>query len=296
MTKPAIAISKEANQPPTKPKGLIYWGNRRSRTLGIALLCFVIFSTLLLGAQLVGTEGLEIALQNRNQPPSMAHPFGTDWLGRDMFARTLHALSLSLWVGLLTAICSAVIGLVLGTVSATMNSKVDATIVWLIDVFLSLPHLVLIILIAFAVGGGVSGLLISISVTHWMGLARLLRAEVLQIKNSDYVKLSYKLGHSSLWVARHHLLPHLIPQFMVGLVLLFPHVILHEAALTFLGLGLPPEIPAIGVILREAMRYLSAGYWWLGVLPGVALLMAVKLFDILGASLRLLLDPKTSQE
>lgn len=296
MTKPAIAISKEVNQPPTKPKGLIYWGNRRSRTLAIALLCFVIFSTLLLGAQLVGTEGLEIALQNRNQPPSLARPFGTDWLGRDMFARTLHGLSLSLWVGLLTAICSAVIGLVLGTLSATMNSKVDAAITWLIDVFLSLPHLVLIILIAFAVGGGVPGLLISVSVTHWMGLARLLRAEVLQIKNSDYVQLSYKLGHSSLWIARHHLLPHLIPQFIVGLVLLFPHVILHEAGLTFLGLGLPPEIPAIGVILREAMRYLSAGYWWLGVLPGVALLMAVKLFDILGASLRLLLDPKTSQE
>ncbi|WP_016866390.1 MULTISPECIES: ABC transporter permease, partial [Fischerella] len=178
MTKPAIAIPTLPNHPPTKPKGLVYLGNRRSRTLPIALLCFVIFSTLLLGAQLVGTEGLEIALQTRNQPPSLAHPFGTDWLGRDMFARTLHGLSLSLWVGLLTAICSAAIGLVLGTLSATMNSKVDAVITWVIDVFLSLPQLVLIILIAFAVGGGVPGLLIAISVTHWMGLARLLRANL----------------------------------------------------------------------------------------------------------------------
>ncbi|MBD0345565.1 MAG: ABC transporter permease [Coleofasciculus sp. Co-bin14] len=273
----------------------LIFSNRRSRTFMLIALCAIVLSILLLGTQLIGKAGLEISLQERNQPPTLAHPFGTDWLGRDMFTRTLHGLSLSLWVGLLTASFSAVIALVLGTLSATLGGKVDAFIIWIIDVFFSLPHLVLVILIAFAVGGGVKGLIIAITITHWMNLARLLRAEVLQIKSSDYVQLSSKLGHSPLWVARNHILPHLVPQFLVGLILLFPHAILHEAGLTFLGLGLPPEIPAIGIILSESMRYLSTGYWWLAVMPGIALLLAVKSFDILGQSLLALFDPKTSQ-
>ncbi len=273
----------------------LIFSNRRSRTFMLIALCVIVLSILLLGTQLIGKAGLEISLQKRNQPPTLAHPFGTDWLGRDMFTRTLHGLSLSLWVGLLTASFSAVIALVLGTLSATLGGKVDAFIIWIIDVFFSLPHLVLVILIAFAVGGGVKGLIIAITITHWMNLARLLRAEVLQIKSSDYVQLSSKLGHSPLWIARNHILPHLVPQFLVGLILLFPHAILHEAGLTFLGLGLPPEIPAIGIILSESMRYLSTGYWWLAVMPGIALLLAVKSFDILGQSLLALFDPKTSQ-
>ncbi|MBD2249356.1 ABC transporter permease [Nostoc sp. FACHB-888] len=273
----------------------LIFSNRRSRTFMLIALCAIVLSILLLGTQLIGKAGLEISLQERNQPPTLAHPFGTDWLGRDMFTRTLHGLSLSLWVGLLTASFSAVIALVLGTLSATLGGKVDAFIIWIIDVFFSLPHLVLVILIAFALGGGVKGLIIAITITHWMNLARLLRAEVLQIKSSDYVQLSSKLGHSPLWIARNHILPHLVPQFLVGLILLFPHAILHEAGLTFLGLGLPPEIPAIGIILSESMRYLSTGYWWLAVMPGIALLLAVKSFDILGQSLLALFDPKTSQ-
>jgi peptide/nickel transport system permease protein len=270
-------------------------GNRRRQTLAIAALCSIILITLLFSTQIIGTAGLEIALTQRNLPPSLAHPFGTDWLGRDMLTRTLHGLSLSLWVGLLTAVVSAVLGLILGTVSATLGGKVDAVIIWIIDVFFSLPHLVLIILVAFAMGGGTQGLIIAIALTHWPSLARILRAEVLQIKSSAYVELSAKLGHSPLWIARHHILPHLIPQFLVGLILLFPHAILHEAGLTFLGLGLSAQTPAIGIILSESMRYLSAGYWWLAVLPGAGLLLAVQTFDILGASLRALLDPKTSQ-
>lgn len=269
--------------------------NRRRRTLALTILCAIVLIILLLGTQLISKAGLEIALPERNLPPSLSHPFGTDALGRDMLTRTLHGLSLSLWIGLLTATVSAIMGLVVGTLSATFGGKVDAVITWVIDLFFSLPHLVLIILVAFAVGGGTRGLIIAIALTHWAGLARLLRAEVLQVKSSDYVQLSAKLGRSPLWIARHHMLPNLVPQFLVGLILLFPHAIMHEAGITFLGLGLSPQTPAIGIILSEAMRYLSAGYWWLAVFPGVALLIAVQTFDILGQSLRALLDPKTSQ-
>jgi peptide/nickel transport system permease protein len=272
------------------------FGNRRHRTLWTIGACVVFLAAVILSSQILGDAGLNPSLGDRNQPPNLAHPFGTDWLGRDMLTRTLHGLSLSLCIGLLAAGFSAVIGTVLGIISGTVGGKVDAVITWIIDVFFSLPHLVLLIMIAFAVGGGTSGVIIAVALTHWTSLARIIRAEVLQVGSSNYVQLAYKLGHSPLWVARHHMLPHVIPQLLVGLILLFPHAILHEAALTFIGIGLSPHTPAIGIILAESMRHLSTGYWWLGVLPGVALLIAVKAFDILGENLRTLLDPKTSQD
>jgi peptide/nickel transport system permease protein len=119
--------------------------------------------------------------------------------------------------------------------------------------------------------------------------------EILQLKTADYILISAKLGRRSFWIARHHLLPNLFPQFLVGLILLFPHAIMHAAGLTFLGFGLSPHTPAIGVLLSESMRHLSTGYWWLAVAPGLALILFVKLFDIMGGALRRLLDPKTCQ-
>ena len=105
-----------------------------------------------------------------------------------------------------------------------------------------------------------------------------------------------KLGQSPLRIALKHMVPYVLPQFIVGLILLFPHAILHEAAVTFLGFGLPPEQPAIGVILSESMAYLSAGMWWLAVFPGLALIATVLLFDVAGSNLRKLIDPHSSQE
>jgi peptide/nickel transport system permease protein len=122
-----------------------------------------------------------------------------------------------------------------------------------------------------------------------------MRAEILQLKTADFVLLSPKLGRKPLWITRHHLLPNLFPQFLVGLILLFPHAIMHAAGLTFLGFGLSPHTPAIGVLLSEAMRHLSTGYWWLAVAPGLVLIVFVKLFDVMGGAVRTLLDPKTSQ-
>lgn len=269
--------------------------NRRQKTLLVIGLCILFLVGIILSSGLIGDTGLNPALAERNQSPSLAHPFGTDWLGRDMLTRSLHGMSLSVQIGLLAASFSALIGTGLGIVSGTLGGKVDAVITWVIDVFFSLPHLVLLIMIAFAVGGGTKGVIIAVALTHWTSLARVVRAETLQVNSSDYVQLSHRLGRSPLWIARHHILPHVIPQLLVGLILLFPHAILHEAALSFIGIGLSPHLPAIGIILAESMRHLSTGYWWLGVLPGLLLLLAVKAFDTLGENVRALIDPKTSQ-
>lgn len=232
----------------------------------------------------------------KNLAPSLAHPFGTDWMGRDMLSRTLAGLSTSVLVGLLATTVSSVIALVLGCAAALGGKRVDAVISWLIDLMMGIPHIVLLVLISYAIGKGFWGVTIGVAVTHWPSLARVVRAEVLQCRESKFVEVARKLGQSPAHIALHHMVPYVLPQFVVGLILLFPHAILHEAAITFLGFGLPPEQPAIGVILSESMSYLSTGAWWLAVFPGLALMATVLLFDVAGQSLRKLVDPHTAQK
>lgn len=231
----------------------------------------------------------------RNLSPTLAHPFGTDWMGRDMFARTLAGLSTSVLVGLGAAAVSSVLAIALAVLAALGGRRVDAVIGWLIDVVMGIPHLVLLILISYALGRGALGVSVGIAVTHWPSLARVLRAELLQLREQPYIACSRALGISRARMVARHLVPHILPQYLVGLVLLFPHAILHEASITFLGFGLPPEQPAIGVILSEAMTYLTSGAWWLAVFPGLALLAVVLLFDRVGASLRRLVTPEEVQ-
>lgn len=138
--------------------------------------------------------------------------------------------------------------------------------------------------------------MIAVAVTHWPSLTRVLRAEILQCRESQFVAHAHKLGASRTSIALRHMVPYVFPQFLVGLILLFPHAIMHEAAITFLGFGLSRDMPAIGVILSESMAYLSAGMWWLAVFPGLALIITVMLFDVAGSSLRRLIDPHSSQE
>ncbi len=232
----------------------------------------------------------------KNLGPCAAHLFGTDWMGRDMLTRTVAGLSTSVLVGLLAAGVSSIIALILGTLAALGGKKVDAVITWLIDLMMGVPHIILLILISFAIGKGFWGVAIGVAVTHWASLARVVRAEVLQCKQSTFVATARKLGQNPLRIALKHMVPYVLPQFLVGLILLFPHAILHEAAITFLGFGLPPEQPAIGIILSESMSYLSAGMWWLAVFPGLALVATVLLFDLAGSSLRRLVDPHSSQD
>lgn len=232
----------------------------------------------------------------KNLSPSLAQPFGTDWMGRDMLSRTLAGLSTSVLVGLLAATVSSVIALVLGCAAALGGKRVDAVVSWLIDLMMGVPHIVLLVLISYAIGKGFWGVTIGVAVTHWPSLARVVRAEVLQCRESKFVEVALKLGQSPARIALHHMVPYVLPQFVAGLILLFPHAILHEAAITFLGFGLPPEQPAIGVILSESMSYLSTGAWWLAVFPGLALMATVLLFDVAGQSLRKLVDPHTAQK
>ncbi len=228
--------------------------------------------------------------------PSKDHIFGTDWFGRDMFVRTIKGLSLSIIIGIIASVSSGIIAIILGVASAVCGKRVDAFVGWLTDVFMGMPHLIFLLLISFVAGKGSKGIIIGIVLTHWTYISRIIRAEVLQIRSSQYVIASKGFGKSNWYIAKNHIIPHIFPQFFVGLILMFPHAILHEASLTFLGFGLSPHQPGIGVILSESLNYLSIGQWWTALMPGLSLLLIVRLFDILGENIQSLYNPNKAHE
>ncbi|MDO4765896.1 MAG: ABC transporter permease [Eubacteriales bacterium] len=270
--------------------------NRRTALFIFTLVMLGLLLAIYICGIVISEEAVAGSFLNAKIAPQWRFPFGTDALGRNLLLRTLKGLSVSMTVGLIASLISAVIAVLVGIVAATGSKWMDAAINWLIDLVMSVPHTVLVILISFSLGKGMKGLIVGIAATHWCSLARLIRAEVLQLRSEQYVLVSRKLGKSGFWILIHHLLPHLLPQFLVGLILLFPHAILHEASASFLGFGLSPDKPAIGIILSESMRYLSTGMWWPAVLPGVTLVLIVFLVDKVGEQLRKILSPHSAQE
>ena len=265
--------------------------NKRKTMLLLAVAAVAVLAAITAAGQWLADEALVTDFSRKNLPPSLRYPFGTDFMGRDMFVRTVAGLSMSIRIGLITAAVSALVACALGLAAATLGRAADGLVVGLIDLVMGIPHILLLVLISFAVGKGFWGVVVGISLTHWTSLARLIRGEVLQLKESQYIKIAKKLGEGTLAIAIRHMVPHLLPQLFVGLVLMFPHAILHEASITFLGFGLPPEQPALGVILSESMKYLAMGRWWLALFPGLALVLVVMLFHYTGDTLSRLLDP-----
>ena len=270
--------------------------NRRTKVVTLTAVMAIVLIAVYACGIFIPEEAYASSFLNARQPPSWEHPFGTDSLGRDLLMRTLKGMAASMTVGLVASIISGVIAVFVGIAAAIGSRYVDGFINWVIDLVMGVPHTILVILISFAMGRGLKGLLIGIAATHWCSLARLIRGEVLQLRSQQYVAVSRRLGKSSGWILVHHLLPHLVPQFFVGLILMFPHAILHEASISFLGYGLPPEQPAIGIILSESMKYISAGMWWTAVFPGLTMVLIVLLVDRLGDNLRMIIDPYSAQE
>ena len=270
--------------------------NRRRRAIALA----TVLGAVLLAALVAGlTMPPELYASNYSQKqlaPSAAHWFGTDYLGHDMFCFSIRGLSLSIVIGLFASAISGFLALVLGSISAIFGGAVDKIILWLADLFMSIPHMVMLLLISFAVGGGTFGVTLAVALTHWPSLTRVIRAEVLRIRTGEFVAASRAIGKGNLWIAWHHVVPNVLPQFIVGTILLFPHAILHESALTFLGFGLPLDSPAIGAILSSSMKYLATGSWWLALFPGLIMVVIVLLAFTLGDEIKKLTDPHTVQE
>lgn len=269
--------------------------NLRTKTLTVICLTVLLLLIVVINSFLIDSSSILTDFSIMKQPPSLEHVFGTDWMGRDMFIRTMKGLGLSIQIGAIASVLSSLLAMFFAALSS-FNKYLDGFVTGIVDLFLSIPHILLIILISIALGGGAFGVTLGVAFTHWTSLTRVLRAEIKQIQTSEYVKLSKNLGKSKHFIARKHILPLTITQIVVGTILIFPHAIMHEASITFLGFGLSPHEPAIGVILSESMRYLATGNWWLALFPGLSLLIIVLLFDIAGENIKKIIDPTSANE
>ncbi len=270
--------------------------NRRMSVVTLIILALVYLIGILVWGLVMDPECYAVHYDDKFVSPCAEHLFGTDFMGRDMFYRSIKGLSTSIIIGVLASIFSSFIALSLGIASAIFGGKVDKFVNWCVDLCMGLPHLVLLILFSFMLGRGTKGVVLAVIFTHWPSLTRIVRAEVLQVRSSQYVQAAYKMGKSRTEVALTHIIPHVLPSYLIGLILLFPHAIMHEASLTFLGFGLPKEVPAIGAILSESMNHLATGKWWLALFPGLLLLIAVILFDVIGENLKKLWNPNSGNE
>lgn len=282
------------NEEKTKKSFLpIYNVNLRTKTFVILGLTSLLLVAIVINSLFIDISALTTDFQNRLLSPSLEHPFGTDWMGRDMFTRTMEGLGLSIFIGAIVSVFSTIIAVLLGLLSS-IHKLLDSFVAWLVDVFYSIPHILLIILISICLGGGAFGVIMGVTLTHWPSVTRILRAEIKQIQTSEYVHISKNFGKSKLWIAWKHIIPLIVTQIIVGIIIMFPHAIMHEASVTFLGFGLSPHEPAIGIILSESMKYLSMGAWWLAFFPGLSLLILVLIFDLIGENLQKLLDPTSA--
>ncbi len=227
----------------------------------------------------------------RLQAPSLTHFFGTDDLGRDVFTRMIFGARISLAVGFISVFIILVIGTFLGIVSGYYGGKIDYIIMRFTDIVLCFPTFFLIILVIAFIEPNIYNVMIVIGVTSWPGLARLVRAEVLSLKEREFILVSKMMAISNIKIFFVHILPNIISPLMVYSSLAIGGAILTESALSFLGLGVQPPMPSWGQILTSGKDYIYMA-WWLSLFPGIAILVTVLAFNLVGEAIRDIFDPK----
>jgi len=269
------------------------WRRNRLMVLGTAIIFGLILVALL--APFIATQDpLEQVLGDRLLPPSARHLFGTDGLGRDIFARVVYGARVTLTIALLVAAISTPLGVLIGVVAGYLSGVVDEILMRLADVFLAFPRLILAIAFAAALGPGVENAILAIAIAHWPSYARLARAETLNVKNNDYIQAMRVLGAGKVRIMAGHIAPLCLSSIIVRMSLDMGTIILTAAGLSFLGLGAQPPVPEWGLMVSDGRQYL-VDQWWVSTLPGLAILVVVMGFNLLGDGVRDVLDPRQRQ-
>ena len=225
---------------------------------------------------------------------SIKHLFGTDIFGRDVLTRLYHGARVSLIVTALALLVGGVVGLLIGIVSGYVGGRLDSLLMRIVDAALAFPTILFALLLAVTMGQGLRTIVIAISLLLWARFARVVRGEVLAVKERDYVALAKVHGCSPARIMATHILPNVLNTFMVLLTLHVGVVIVAEASLSFLGAGIPPPTPSWGLMVAEGRGKISSA-WWLSLIPGVAITLVVLAFNLFGDWLRDRLDPKLRQ-
>jgi peptide/nickel transport system permease protein len=263
----------------------------------LAMIGFAIVAALILIAALAPliapyspVTGGDLRL-DRLQPPSWAHPFGTDDQARDIFSRVIWGTQLTLMVVLLVAVIATPIGLAVGTTAGYFGGWVDVVLMRVTDIFLAFPRLILALAFASALGPGIENAIIAIAITSWPPYARLARAETLTIREADYIAAIRLQGAGSARIILGHVTPLCLSSVIVRVTLDMAGIILTAAGLGFLGLGAQPPQPEWGAMIAGGRRFII-DYWWVATMPGIAILIVSLGFNLLGDGLRDVFDPK----
>ncbi|MEU0989433.1 ABC transporter permease [Streptomyces sp. NPDC005953] len=249
---------------------------RSTRTVRLwssAVIVALVTLAVLLVPPIVQLDEQAVDLSMKLQPPSWEHPFGTDDVGRDLLLRCIYGLRISLLVGLVAALVATVIGTLVGAAAAAFGGWTDRVVMRLVDTFASVPHLLLGIFIVAMFRPGVWPVVISVALTHWLSTARIVRSEVLSLRSRPHIDAAISGGASRRRVTVRHLLPSVLPQAGLAAVLMVPHAMWHESALSFLGLGLPTHQASLGNLVQTARSSLLAGDWWPTLFPGLFLIV-----------------------
>jgi len=225
------------------------------------------------------------------EPPSIHHLLGTDDLGRDVLSRMIYGSRISLAVGFIAVGIATVIGIFFGALSGYYGGWIDRIIMRFVDIMLSIPTFFLILAVIAFIGPGIWNIMIVIGLTSWMGVARLVRAEFLSLKEREFVLAARALGASNMRIILHHIMPNSMAPVFVSAVLGVASAILVESALSFLGIGVQPPTPSWGNILTLGKDNIEIA-WWLSVFPGMAILITVLAYNLVGEGLRDALDPR----
>ncbi|MFF8779401.1 ABC transporter permease [Streptomyces sp. NPDC015140] len=272
---------------------------RSTRTLRLrtsaALLALTVLAVLLV-PPLVQLDQQAVDLAAKLRPPSRQHPFGTDDVGRDLLLRCVYGLRVSLLVGVAAALTATVVGTAVGATAGALGGWVDRGVMRVVDTISSVPHLLLGIFIVAMFRPGVWPVVASVALTHWLSTARIVRAEVLSLRSRPYVDAAVSGGASRWRVAVRHLLPGVLPQAALAAVLMVPHAMWHESALSFLGLGLPTHTASLGNLIQEARGSLLAGQWWPTLFPGLFIIVPTLAVAGLAGAWRERINPRRRSE
>lgn len=242
--------------------------------------------------QLAPHDAGEMFVGDGHESPSIAHPFGTDWAGRDIFSRVLVGTQYSLAIGLIATGLALFIGIPLGAIAGYFGGWVDETIMRIVDVLYAFPFLVLAIAVIAVLGQGFWNLILALTIVGWIGYARLIRGEVLSVKENEYVLAAKAVGATDRTIIFKHVVPNAIAPVIVQATLSIGTVVLAAAALGFLGLGLTPGTAEWGTMLSDTRDTIAQGYWWVSVFPGLAIVGFVLAINLMGDGLNDALDPQ----
>jgi peptide/nickel transport system permease protein len=300
MSMAEIAAEKTHRPEPDAPVWRSQGGNRRStRTLRLrtsAVLLAAAVLAVLLVPPLVRLDQQAVDLAAKLLPPGPDHPFGTDDVGRDLLLRCVYGLRVSLLVGVAAALTATVVGTAVGATAGALGGWVDRGVMRVVDTISSVPHLLLGIFVVAMFRPGVWPVVASVALTHWLSTARIVRAEVLSLRSRPYIDAAVSGGASRWRVAVRHLLPGVLPQAALAAVLMVPHAMWHESALSFLGLGLPTHTASLGNLIQEARGSLLAGQWWPTLFPGLFIIVPTLAVAGLAGAWRERINPRSRSE